>query len=77
MASTIDQIIRQATQQLAASSPSPRLDAEVLLMHVAEEVTTDGLPDNAKLDLVGRLGADWYCTTSPNSLFALPRPSGP
>jgi methylase of polypeptide subunit release factors len=35
MASTIDQIIRQATQQLAATSPSPRLDAEVLLMHVA------------------------------------------
>jgi release factor glutamine methyltransferase len=34
MASTIDQIIRQATQQLAASSPSPRLDAEVLLMHI-------------------------------------------
>lgn len=34
MASTIDQIIRQATRQLAASSPSPRLDAEVLLMHV-------------------------------------------
>jgi len=34
MASTIDQIIRQATQQLAAASPSPRLDAEVLLMHV-------------------------------------------
>ncbi|MBS1246154.1 MAG: SAM-dependent methyltransferase [Proteobacteria bacterium] len=34
MASTIDQIIRQATQQLAAVSPSPRLDAEVLLMHV-------------------------------------------
>jgi len=34
MASTIDQIIRQATQELAAVSPSPRLDAEVLLMHV-------------------------------------------
>lgn len=34
MASTIDQIIRQATQQLTASSPSARLDAEVLLMHV-------------------------------------------
>jgi len=34
MASTIDQIIRQATQQLAATSPSPRLDAEVLLMYV-------------------------------------------
>jgi len=34
MAPTIDQLIRQATQQLAASSPSARLDAEVLLMHV-------------------------------------------
>ncbi len=34
MASTIDQIIRQATQQLATATPSPRLDAEVLLMHV-------------------------------------------
>lgn len=34
MASTIDQIIRQATLQLAASSPSPHLDAEVLIMHV-------------------------------------------
>lgn len=34
MASTIDQIIRLATQQLAAVSPSPRLDAEVLLMHI-------------------------------------------
>ncbi len=34
MVSTIDQIIRQATQQLAAASPSPRLDAEVLLMLV-------------------------------------------
>ena len=34
MASTIDRTIRQATQQLAASSPSPRLDAEVLVMHV-------------------------------------------
>jgi release factor glutamine methyltransferase len=34
MASTIDQILRQATQQLAASSPSPRLDAEALLLHV-------------------------------------------
>jgi len=34
MASTLDQIIRQATQQLAASSSSPRLDAEVLLMFV-------------------------------------------
>lgn len=35
MATTIDQVIRQATKQLAATSSSPRLDAEVLLRHVA------------------------------------------
>jgi release factor glutamine methyltransferase len=34
MPSTIDQATRQAAQQLADASPSPRLDAEVLLMHV-------------------------------------------
>jgi release factor glutamine methyltransferase len=34
MAATIEQTLRRASQQLAASSPSPRLDAEVLLMHV-------------------------------------------
>ena len=34
MASTINEIIRQATEQLTASSPSARLDAEVLLMHI-------------------------------------------
>ena len=34
MASTIDQIIRHATQALADISPSARLDAEVLVMHV-------------------------------------------
>lgn len=33
MPSTIDQIIRQAAQQIGAASPSPRLDAEVLVMH--------------------------------------------
>lgn len=31
---TIDQQLRNATHNLAPSSPSPRLDAEVLLMHV-------------------------------------------
>jgi release factor glutamine methyltransferase len=34
MASRIHQIIRQATHDLTAVSASPRLDAEVLLMHV-------------------------------------------
>lgn len=34
MPATIDQQLRHATQQLTPFSPSPRLDAEVLMMHV-------------------------------------------
>ncbi|HJW81627.1 MAG TPA: peptide chain release factor N(5)-glutamine methyltransferase [Acidiferrobacterales bacterium] len=34
MPMTLEQFIQHATHQLAAASPSPRLDAEVLLMHV-------------------------------------------
>lgn len=34
MAFTLEQVIRHATQELAAVSPSARLDAEVLAMHV-------------------------------------------
>lgn len=49
---------------------------EMLYMHASEDVLTDGRPDNTKLDLIARLGDDWYCTTK-DSLFALPRPEGP
>jgi flavin reductase (DIM6/NTAB) family NADH-FMN oxidoreductase RutF len=69
----LHQIVRHGAGALASNY----IIGEMLLMHVAEEATTDGLPDNAKLDLVGRLGADWYCTTRPDSLFPLPRPVGP
>ena len=34
MNSTIEEIVRQATQQLADASPTARLDTEVLIMHV-------------------------------------------
>jgi release factor glutamine methyltransferase len=37
---TLEQFIRHATHQLAAVSPSPRLDAEVLLMHVTGRART-------------------------------------
>lgn len=49
--------------------------AEVLLMHVH-----DGLFDEqggirqADLDLVARLGGNWYCRVTPDSLFEVPKP---
>lgn len=50
---------------------------EALRVHVKESVLEAGLPDARKLDLVGRLGADWYVHVAPESLFELPRPEGP
>ena len=33
--------------------------------------------DQAKMDLVARLGGAWYCRVSPGSLFRVAKPFGP
>lgn len=48
---------------------------EVLLMHLKEEVFTDGKPDQTKLEHVARLGGDWYCHVSKENLFQVPKPN--
>jgi len=52
------------------------LVGEVLLFHVRESVLTEGVPDPNKMDLVGRMGGNWYCRTNQNALFTLAKPSG-
>jgi hypothetical protein len=48
---------------------------EVVRMHIKEEVLAeDGLIDQDKLDLVGRLGRDWYCRTNGDALFYVEKP---
>jgi flavin reductase (DIM6/NTAB) family NADH-FMN oxidoreductase RutF len=48
---------------------------EVLRMHIAEEVMDEkGGIDQHKIDLVARLGGDWYCRASGASLFTVPKP---
>ncbi|MFZ1055275.1 MAG: flavin reductase family protein [Opitutaceae bacterium] len=48
----------------------------ILLAHVKDEVLgADGLPDSAKLDLVGRLGREEYAKT--RDTFSLARPDRP
>ena len=44
----------------------------ILLMHVAEDVLTDGFVDAAKLDSIGRLGGNDYCSTRDR--FTMERP---
>ncbi len=48
---------------------------EIVLMHIKEEVMDEnGHIDQHKIDLVARMGGDWYCRASGNSLFEVPKP---
>lgn len=49
---------------------------EVLKMHLADDLLNkEGKIDQAKLELVARLGGDWYCKVSDEALFAVPKPN--
>lgn len=49
--------------------------AEVKLMHIKEEILDEsGKIDQEKIDLVARLGGDWYCRVTPDNLFKVAKP---
>ncbi len=50
--------------------------AEVLCMHVDESILgEDGKIDQQKLELIARLGGDWYCKVDSSNLFKVPKPN--
>ncbi len=50
--------------------------AEVLAMHIDESILTeDKKIDQTKLNLVARLGGDWYCKVDSHNLFTVPKPN--
>lgn len=50
--------------------------AEIILMHIDNSVMTlDGKIDQHKMDLVGRLGSDWYVRANGDALFEVPKPN--
>jgi flavin reductase (DIM6/NTAB) family NADH-FMN oxidoreductase RutF len=50
--------------------------AEVQVMHIADDVLTgDGKIDPTKLQLVARLGGDWYCKVDESNLFKVEKPN--
>jgi len=50
--------------------------AEMICMHISPEVlTADGKINQQQLDLVGRLGSDWYVRASGAALFEVPKPA--
>ncbi len=48
---------------------------EVLAMHIKEEILdTKGMISPQKIDLVARLGGDWYSRANFDALFEIPKP---
>jgi hypothetical protein len=44
-------------------------------MHINESVIDqDGLIDQQKIDLVSRMGGNWYCRSDKNSMFEVDKP---
>jgi len=48
--------------------------AQVYMIHVNDDYFTDGVLDTEKLDLVGRMGGNWYIRAIKESLFEIPKP---
>jgi flavin reductase (DIM6/NTAB) family NADH-FMN oxidoreductase RutF len=49
--------------------------AEIKVIHINEEILDEtGKIDQAKIDLVARLGGDWYCRVTPENLFKVAKP---
>ena len=49
--------------------------ARVVRIHLDDAMLDDtGALDTVKLDLVARLGSNWYCRATPESLFEIPKP---
>ena len=49
--------------------------AEIKVIHIDESILDqDGKIDQEKIDLVARLGGDWYCRVTKDNLFKVPKP---
>lgn len=50
----------------------------VVMIHLADQVLdVNGRIDQNKIDLVGRLGGEWYCRANGDALFEVAKPSVP
>jgi flavin reductase (DIM6/NTAB) family NADH-FMN oxidoreductase RutF len=68
--------VRQVIETGDGAGSANLIICEVLLIHVNDKVLDKaGMIDTRKLDLVGRLGADYYVRASGRALFTLEKPA--
>jgi len=67
--------VRQVIETGTGAGAANLVICEVLLIHVNDKVLDKtGMIDTRKLDLVGRMGADYYVRASGQALFTLEKP---
>lgn len=68
--------VRQVIETGDGPGAANLIICEVVLIHVNSSVLDiKGMPDTRKLDLIGRLGADYYVHANGKALFNLSKPS--
>lgn len=69
--------VRQVIETGDGPGAANLIICEVLFIHVNDKVLDKtGMIDTRKLDLVGRMGADYYVRASGRALFTLEKPTG-
>ncbi len=49
--------------------------SEIKRIHIAEDILNEkGMVDQQKIDLVGRMGGNWYCRAAGDALFEVEKP---
>jgi flavin reductase (DIM6/NTAB) family NADH-FMN oxidoreductase RutF len=49
---------------------------QVLKLHIAEDIFTDGIIDPGKIDLIGRMSGNYYCRANGDAIFEIVKPVG-
>lgn len=67
--------VRQVIETGTGAGSANLIICEVLLIHANDKVLDkSGMPDTRKLNLVGRMGADYYVKASGQALFTIEKP---
>lgn len=72
MECTVLQVIETGNEGGAANL----IVCEILLMHISDEILNESKRiDPHKIDLVARMGGDYYCRASGNAIFSVAKPN--
>lgn len=67
-------VVKQVIRTGESGGAGNLVVCEVVMMHISDDVITNGKIDPYKLDAVSRLGGDYYARINGESIFVVPKP---